>query len=223
MTHQWQLPFQVRVVRDPDRDDPISPCRGRRARLAIAGVAGLALATLPLAAAGANVPIGGGGGEGSSNGPVTVTIPIAITSLTVSTGSLTYGSCFHQDSTPATGLTLNGQCKTDLFTVTNTGDTADILVQGADATPTGGGTNWTLSKNTPLGLDQYTERTYNGGVGGPDLTNVAFCDFVYAANSCQAPIGSSATEFLAVFGPPSSTTPAASFSTTVTWTAGPPS
>ncbi len=133
------------------------------------------------------------------------------------------------------------------ITISNTGAAGHIKVQGSDAVPQGGGTpHWTLCGFgvTPLGqifagplcpfslsartakpgADQFREVvTTRAGcceLRGIDLQNPPQCDFNFSIQGgCGfVPARAFATEFLSMMGPSTSTSPATSFTTTVTWT-----
>ncbi len=121
--------------------------------------------------------------------------------------------------------------------ITNSGAGGHIQVQGSDAVPQGGGPHWTLcsqirtcsgpgitarAKNP--GADQFNEitRAEPTGSPGPELANTPQCDGAFKGGfgrDCgRALAGEAAAESLQVIGPASSTSPATSFTTTVTWT-----
>ena len=179
----------------------------------------------------------------SASGSVAVDIPISSApmptrSITVSPNAATY-ICANPD-----GLSFpNGRCNTERITIRNGAVPSRILVNGADAVPEGGGTNWVLCGGAVTGdptcvnagqpqpgADQYRESTvpFFPFSQGPILSNTPKCDTAFTAftfggsgGSCDAGPNQSSGETVALTGPASSTTMPDSFSTAIMWTASP--
>ncbi len=233
------FPYRLTFART---DTPARPRRqarpriGKRLALLVGGLATLGatgLFSLPAAAATGvppeTIP--------PTAGSVTATIPIAILSLTVSPSAVTYGNCTGGSSTPTALGFPNGTCHTNTvagrITITNTGAPGHIQVQGSDAVPKKGGKSWTLCWSTCSGFglpgaanpgpDQFREFVVGGiGQGSVELRTFPQCDLAFRFGTgplCgSAAAGAAATESLGMTGPTSSTSPATSFTTTVTWT-----
>jgi hypothetical protein len=204
----------------------------RRTRLAIAGAV-VAAAFLAAGAALAAAP----------SGSLTETIDVGVRSLTVSPPAVSICS-------PASPLTSpNGDCpSSDFIAVTNGPVGGHIDVNGTDAVPSDGGTHWTLcsyyvdcagpgfgSGHLP-GSDQYATGAYQtydqfGDAVGPFLENSPECDTSWSglAGARVSGLGvcvpvsanQTASEYLYVRGPSSSTDQSPTFTTSVTWTAVP--
>jgi hypothetical protein len=163
--------------------------------------------------------------------------PSAISFCSV-TSPLTYpdGSCGY-GHIPGSGSVTGG------VTITNTGAAGHIDVNGADAVPSDNVTsdNWTLCGSScdgptedglPAGAapqlpgpNQFELDTEsNTSVGfGPVVLNAPQCDtaFTGSTNACSATTGQSQDEAIGFTGPSSTTDTSSTFSTTITWTAGP--
>jgi hypothetical protein len=185
-------------------------------RLALAGLAALAVAAVPV-----------GSALAATSGSVSETITVAVRSVTVSPSSASLCSS-------ASPLTFpNGRCQTSNITITNGSAAGHIDVNGADAIPADSGTHWTLCAGTVAptcsgggnaGQDQYRENTFNNSNTSirPDLTNTPQCDTSFAPGSaCAAAAGQSTKEFIAMTGPSASTDTSSTFTSSVTWTAVP--
>lgn len=149
-----------------------------------------------------------------SNASLTATVSVAgqFKSVTVSTNSETFANCSGGSSSGATLGFPNGNCSTPSFEVTNNGSVPESLdVQATNATPSDGGTPWSLitSEASP-GQDQFrlsNQDAFLSTTPAPDT----------AAGTLQ-PNGV-ANESLTLTGPSASSDPSNTFSTAVTWTA----
>lgn len=154
---------------------------------------------------------------------VTARISVAIKSVTLSTSTLTYGGCSGGYSSAGLLGFPNGTCTTGTVTVTNGTAPSELLITGANATPTDGGRSWaicagpgspTCSALAPA-ADQYSEQD-----GAVHIGLSAACDERFSSSPCgQARPGQSTSESLTLHGPTSSTDQSSAFTTQITWTA----
>jgi hypothetical protein len=230
---------RIRIVRveTPDRSSPVRRHGWRPLALAISVMALVGLSAAPALAA----------SPGSSTGTITVAAT-AVYSVTVSP-SFSFGICTANGGAPSTGSTLvfpNGYCfsgtasgsvYTAGVTITNTGAAGHIDVNGANADPSDLGTPWTLcglATTTPCpsgsatpGANQFEMTTWgdpNGGNAYTTLSNSPVCDMAFdggTSGGCSATSGASQIEGQNMVGPESSTDTSSTFTTTLTWTAGP--
>ncbi len=163
-------------------------------------------------------------GAGTTSASLTATIPVApppVMSVTLSASSDAYGSCV-TPSGPTPGLAFpNGQCNTPTFTATAGTASEDIDVQGSNAVPSDGGTQWTLFPTADPGANQFYELTHENSSGstGTILSDTPACDLAFD-DGCAATAGEiGLPEELEMLGPSSSSDSSSSFTTTVTWTA----
>jgi hypothetical protein len=120
-------------------------------------------------------------------------------------------------------------------TVTNTGITANIKINGSDAVPADGGTSWVLcntgqnpanactgSHGKSPGLNQYLLRNFGLGRAGLDsvgLTNSPTCDVAFgSATKCMATSGLAMSEGIELVGPSASADISTHWHITITWT-----
>jgi hypothetical protein len=160
------------------------------------------------------------------------TINVAVRSLTVSPSSVSVCSTQSPLTFP------NGSCSTPTITITNGAAGGHIDIAGTNAVPSDQtGTSWALcveltsctGSNGYPGADQYREyNLVNPGAGtayqGLDLTTAGACDEVFDEPSgfaCSSSPGQTATEFVNLMGPASSTDQSPTFSASITWTAVP--
>ncbi|HEY1830006.1 MAG TPA: hypothetical protein VGG38_07175 [Acidimicrobiales bacterium] len=167
--------------------------------------------------------------------PTTISFCSAGTPLTYPNGLCTYGNL------PNSGPVTDG------VTITNTGTAGDIDVNGANAVPSDGVTadDWTLCNGTSAsddpsavncpgadngnpghpGSNQYaldTEANISGGTVPYPLSDSPTCDVAFSGlETCAATSEQSQEEALFLEGPSSTTDTSATFTTTITWTAGP--
>ena len=190
----------------------------------VATLAATLVATLMLAAP-ANA-------AGSASTHVTVAAA-AVRSVTVNDATLQLGSCTYGSQSTGDVLAFpHGECiSPSPPTITNGGVAGHIYVSTTGITPSDNGTPWTICSclGAP-GPDQANVFTT------PNLTSSTrayvgthpLCDTAFAPHggamqtgSCQAAPFQSATEYLLLDGPSSSTDTATTWSFDVTWTAMP--
>lgn len=222
------FPYRLRLVHleavPAVRLDRLSRCP-RRLRLASAALVAAAVGCLSVVPATAD-----------TSGTLGATITLVTFSLTVSPTSAAYGGCFGGNSSVGALGFPNGGCDITPVTVTNTStaSTAHIDVNGANAAPSDGGTQWVLVAppvGSVPGKDQYSESTLPApgtcGVFCSDnmaLGNSPICDQVFhpaATDACAATPGQVGSERVSMRGPSSSTDSSPTFTTSITWTAGP--
>jgi hypothetical protein len=151
-----------------------------------------------------------------------------VRSITVSPTSLRYGPCQGGTSHGSVLGFPNGACAGLAVTVTNTGSTTRIGVLATVATPSGGGTAWTLC-GAPVGppcagslpgVDQFVQRV-KGPNGSLILALSLQCDATVGTR-CQLAAGVSVAQSLSIIGPSSSSNAkATTYSTSITWEAIP--
>lgn len=229
---------RIRIVRvgAPVRSSPVRRHGWRPLALAISVMSLVSLSAAPALAA----------STGSSTGTITVATP-AVYSVTVSPSTFSFGSC-GTNLGASTGSSLgfpNGKCLygtgsgsvyTTGFTITNTGAAGHIDVNGANAVPSDAGTPWTLCTEQSTctndgglypGANQFqvnTEADPEGSNAYAILSNSPACDGAFdggTTGGCSAASGASQIEGLVMTGPESSTDTSSTFTTTLTWTAGP--
>jgi hypothetical protein len=215
--------------------------RGSRLAVVLVAVAGLAAcATSP-----GGTPTGTPG-KGSSIAITLKTVP-TIVSVTVSPSSASFGGCAGGNASVNTASTStalgfpNGHCLlgtpgahgTFPITVTNSGVAADVYVNGDNAVPSDGGTQWGLCNfgTNPAkacsaddgklpGANQYVVQNFTAGsMNAAGLTGTMTCDTQFAAGGCSAVQGDAQSEGILLTGPASSTDQATSWTVTITWTA----
>jgi hypothetical protein len=224
---------RIRIVRveTPDRSFPVRRHGWRPLALAIAVMSLVSLSAAPALAA----------STGSSTGTITVAAP-AVYSITVSPSTFSFGRCETPGAVSTEGLAFpNGYCYngagsggvyTTGITITNTGAAGHIDVNGTNAVPTDvGGTPWTLCGSVSTtctngglpGANQFTVTTAGVTTGGDytALSNSPACDEAFDLGTCSAASGASQIEGQILTGPESSTDTSSTFTTTLTWTAGP--
>ena len=158
----------------------------------------------------------------------------AVRSVTVSLASLKLGSCTYGSA--STGDTLafpNGRCISPVPPViTNGGVAGHIDVATTAPTPADGGTLWAVCACTsgPPGADQIgIETTQSPGTRSfSPVVTTPRCDGAWSptvgiqgGSPCAANPFQSATEYIQILGPASSTDPSTSWSFDVTWSAVP--
>jgi hypothetical protein len=151
--------------------------------------------------------------QASPGASLTATVPVSaqFKSVTLSTGSATFGNCVGGSSTGNVLGFPNGTCSTPAFTVTNNGTVPESLdVQATNATPSDNGTPWALIGSGTPGADQYQL-----GNGSEPFSTTATPDVIAAT----LPPLSDVSEALTLVGPSRSSDASPSFSTAVTWTA----
>jgi hypothetical protein len=222
----------LRIGMNATRKLPIDGCRQRWRRTAIAAFAAGALALIPAASAPA---------AGTAN--LNMAIDVAVRSLTVSPGSI------NECDSPLTfpnDLCPHLENLAAQITITNGGAGGHVDVNGTNAVPSdGSGNDWLLCQAIgPVGCaggglpgaDQFSQQTCgtfsSGPVSGSSCSTYVTagpeCDtaFEWSATSgsvagCASTAGQTATEFLDLRGPSSSSDQSPVFTTTVTWTAVP--
>jgi hypothetical protein len=215
--------------------------RGSRLVVVLAAVAGLAACATSTGGTPAGTP-----GKGSSIAISLKVVP-TIVSVTVSPSSASFGGCAGGNAgvnTASTSTELgfpNGHCSLGTpgahgsfpITVTNTGVAADVYVNGGNAVPSDGGTQWGLCNfgTNPAkacsadggklpGANQYVVQNFTAGsVNTAGLTGTMTCDTQFAAGGCSAVQGDAQSEGILLTGPASSSDQATSWTVTITWTA----
>jgi hypothetical protein len=172
-------------------------------------------------------------------------------SVTVSTSAATFGNCTGGSAnadTLSTSTALgypNGQCTVGTpavsfpITITYTGPPGSVLVGGSNATPSDGGTGWSLCNTTATctgpggglpGADQYLLKNFGQYINNPTaLTGGLVCDYEWGPDGCSAvtsepSLTESHSEGIELIGPESSDDTSTLWTVPVTWmaTAGPP-
>ena len=236
------FPYRLSFVRRPAVDPPTRVLPGRAGpRLAlIVGAAALAMTGVPAVQAAAD-----------TSGSSALTINTVTLSITVAPATGAFGFCLNGNST-ATQLGFpNGECyapvdannQVQRITITNTGGSGHVRVQGSNAVPNAGSGSWTLCSPVGgalpacgggpglAGRDQFLLATVhpdasfgNSGTTGVYLTSELVCDSgingATATDPCALASAASAQEFLILGGPSATTNPSATFTTTVTWIIG---
>jgi hypothetical protein len=228
---------RIRIVRveTPDRSSPARRHGWRPLTLAIAVMALVGISAAPALAA------------STGSGTATINIVPAVYSVTVSPATFSFGLCSTRLGA-STGSSLgfpDGYCYygtgtstyTTGVTITNTGAAGHIDVNGSNAVPSDAGTPWTLCSEqggtcTYLSGGLYypgANQFQLGNLADPDgsnaytiISNSPACDEAFDASvGCSAASGASQIEGLEMTGPESSTDTSSTFTTTLTWTAGP--
>ena len=213
---------------------------GPRTVIALVAVAGLAACTS------SSGTTAGTAGKGSSIAVSLKVVPTII-SVTVSPSSASFGGCtggnasVNTASTPAALGFPNGHCWLGTpgtngsfpIKITNTGVAADVYVNGGNAVPSDGGTQWDLCNfgTKPAtacsgdggklpGNNQYVVQNFAAGsMNAAGLTNTMTCDTLFAAGRCSAVEGSARSEGILLTGPASSSDQSTSWTVTIMWTA----
>ena len=231
---------RIRIVRveTPDRSSPVRRHGWRPLALAISVMALVGLSAVPALAA----------NTGSSTATINILPPVY--SVTVSPATFSFGLCSTRLGA-STGGSLGfpdgycyygngpGSVYTTGVTIANTGAAGHIDVNGSNAVPSDAGTPWTLCSEavgtcTLLqgglyypGANQFqlvTSADPEGGNASTILSNSPACDAAFdggTSGGCSAAIGASQIEGITLAGPESSTDTSSTFTTTLTWTAGP--
>ena len=212
----------------------------RRTVIALVTVAGLAACST------SSGPTAGTPGKGSSIAISLKVVP-TIVSVTVSPSSASFDGCiggkagFDTQSTPTALGFPNGRCSlgapgtfgTFPITITNTGVAADVYVNGGNAVPSDGGTQWNLCNlgaNPAVacsgddgklpGNNQYVVQNFTAdSIHHAGLTNTITCDTEFAAGGCSAVQGTNQSEGILLTGPSSTSDQSTSWTVTITWTA----
>jgi hypothetical protein len=231
---------RIRIVRveTPDRSSPVRRHGWRPLALTISVMALVGLSAAPALAA----------NTGSSTATINVAGPVY--SVTVSPATFAFGLCSTRLGASTGGSlgfpdgycyygTGSGSVYTSGITITNTGAAGHIDVNGSSAVPSDAGTPWTLCSEggatcTSLqgslyypGANQFqlgTEADPQGSNAYTILSNSPACDAAFdggTSGGCTAAIGASQIEGINLAGPESSTDTSSTFTTTLTWTAGP--
>jgi hypothetical protein len=229
---------RIRIVRveTPDRSSHVRRHGWRPLAMAISVMALVSLSAAPALAA----------STGSST--ATINVMTAVYSVTVSPAAFSFGNCSGGTSTSSSLGFPDGHCGYGSsagstfatgVTITNTGAAGHINVNGANAVPSDAGTPWTLCSEgggtcTNLvgglyypGANQFSVETLSDDSSGNAyivLSNSPACDQAFdagPAGGCSAASGASQIEGQILSGPESSTDTSSTFTTTLTWTAGP--
>ena len=242
---------RIRIERRPSglarasggRGIPRSAWRRNGPRLVTALVAAAGLAACATSSGGTPA---GTPGKGSSIAISLKVVP-TIVSVTVAPSSAGFGACAGGDpsvNTASTATSLgfpNGHCSLGIagahgsfpITITNSGVAADVYVNGDNAVPSDGGTQWGLcnfgtnpakacsagSGKLP-GNNQYVVQNFTSGSMNPTgLTGTMTCDTQFAAGGCSAVQGVAQAEGILLTGPASSSDQSTEWTVTITWTA----
>ena len=240
--------IRIRIERAPPTMAPSagrwSPRSGLRAAVAILAAAGLA--GLAACGAGGTSSTPGTPGGSSSISISLKTVPTVV-SVSVSPSTATFGNCAGGNGSVDTASTSgalgfpNGHCWLGKpgsggsypVTITNTGVAARIFVNGGNAVPSDGGTQWGLCNlgSSPAvtcsagsgklpGNNQYLLQTFAAGSENTaGLTNNSVCDPEFAAGSCAAVTGDAQQEGIVITGPELSSDTSTSWTVTIKWTA----
>ncbi len=236
--------IRIRVERPP----PIArsaarPGRTRRSRsraaIALVAVAGLAACSTG--------PSSAGTPGGSSSIAISLKVVPTVVSVTVSPSKESFGACsggnasVNTGSTPAALGFPNGTCWVGKsgpggsypISITNTGVAATIDVNGTNAVPSDGGTQWGLCNlgahpaaacsndgGKLPGNNQYVVQNFAAGSeNSAGLTGSRVCDSEFAAGGCSAVQGNAQQEGIELTGPASTADQSTSWTVTITWTA----
>ena len=171
------------------------------------------------------------GATTSTTAQFTGTVPLAVSSVTVSPGSGTFGNCSGGTGGTTNTLALpNGTCTTTV-NVNESGGSAYIYAAASNASASDGGTGWSLcvpnSKvSTPTcssgalpGTDQFALKgVFPGGAGW--LGSASAC-LPGPPAACTSLSNTAQPAQLTLYGPTKSSDDASSFSVTVTFTVVP--
>src|ERR1700684_2644074 len=216
--------------------------RGRApAAVAILAAAGLAACSATPTSSAPGTP------GGSSSISISLKTVPTLVSVTVSPSTARFGGCSGGNRSVNTASTSgalgfpNGQCWLGKagsggsypITITNTGVAAKIFVNGGNAVPSDGGTQWGLCNlgSSPAvacanrsgkmpGNNQYLLQNFAAGSDNTaGLTNNSVCDPEFSAGSCQAVTGDAQQEGIEITGPELSSDVATSWTLAIKWTA----
>lgn len=236
--------IRIRIERTPT----VAPAVGSWLRRGRAPAAVAILATAGLAAC-STTPTSSAPGTpgGSSSISISLKTVPTLVSVTVSPSTARFGGCSGGNRSVNTASTSgalgfpNGQCWLGKagsggsypITITNTGVAAKIFVNGGNAVPSDGGTQWGLCNlgSSPAvgcangsgkmpGNNQYLLQNFAAGSDNTaGLTNNSVCDPEFSAGSCQAVTGDAQQEGIEITGPELSSDTATSWTVTIKWTA----
>lgn len=206
-----------------ERRHSIAPRRGVRPIVMASGL----LALMPIVIA----PAADAATSGSNISTVTV-LPPLLRSVTVTSPSHQFGGCVSTGLGSQSGLTVpGGECflaGSDGVTISNGPLASEIDVNGGDAVPSDGGTDWALPASLSsyaLGTDVYEEKVFpnTGGLGPVSLVDSPVCDTVFLGiqpgDACEsASPGQSTIESLNLYAPSATTDIASTRTITTTWT-----
>jgi hypothetical protein len=239
--------IRIRIERTPPTVAPAARLRSRR-RAAPAAIAILAAAGLATAcSAGGTSSMPGTPGGSSSIAISLKTVPTLV-SVSVSPSTAKFSSCAGGNGSANTASTSgalgfpNGQCwfgksgsgGSYPITITNTGVAAKIFVNGGNAVPSDGGTQWGLCNlgSSPAvgcangsgklpGNNQYLLQNFAASkqMNTAGLTGNSVCDIEFAAGGCGAVTGDAQQEGIEITGPELSSDTSTSWTVTIRWTA----
>jgi hypothetical protein len=236
--------IRIRIERTPTAAPAVGSWlrRGRApAAVAILAAAGLAACSATPTSSAPGTP------GGSSSISISLKTVPTLVSVTVSPSTARFGGCSGGNRSVNTASTSgalgfpNGQCWLGKagsggsypITITNTGVAAKIFVNGGNAVPSDGGTQWGLCNlgSSPAvgcangsgkmpGNNQYLLQNFAAGSDNTaGLTNNSVCDPEFSAGSCQAVTGDAQQEGIEITGPELSSDTATSWTVTIKWTA----
>jgi hypothetical protein len=236
--------IRIRIERTPTAAPAVGSWlrRGRApAAVAILAAAGLAACSATPTSSAPGTP------GGSSSISISLKTVPTLVSVTVSPSTARFGGCSGGNRSVNTASTSgalgfpNGQCwlgkagsgGSHPITITNTGVAAKIFVNGGNAVPSDGGTQWGLCNlgSSPAvgcangsgkmpGNNQYLLQNFAAGSDNTaGLTNNSVCDPEFSAGSCQAVTGDAQQEGIEITGPELSSDTATSWTVTIKWTA----
>jgi hypothetical protein len=237
--------IRIRIERTPPGAAPSagrwSLRTGSRAAVAILAAAGLAGCSTGGTSSAPGTP------GGSSSISISLKTVPTVVSVSVSPSTTRFGSCTGGNRSVDTASTSdalgfpNGQCWVGKagsggsypITITNTGVAARIFVNGGNAVPSDGGTQWGLCNlgSSPAvgcaeasgklpGNNQYLLQNFAAGSENTaGLTSNSVCDPEFAAGSCAAVTGDAQQEGIAITGPELSSDTSTSWTVTIKWTA----
>jgi hypothetical protein len=238
--------IRIRIERTPPT---MAPAARLWAHRRVAGAVVAILAAAGLAAACSTTPTSSAPGTpgGSSSISISLKTVPTLVSVTVSPSTARFGGCSGGNRSVNTASTSgalgfpNGQCWLGKagsggsypITITNTGVAAKIFVNGGNAVPSDGGTQWglcNLGSNPAVacangsgkmpGNNQYLLQNFAaGGENTAGLTNNSVCDPEFAAGGCAAVTGDAQQEGIKITGPELSSDTATSWTVTIKWTA----
>jgi hypothetical protein len=236
--------IRIRIERTPTAAPAVGSWlrRGRApAAVAILAAAGLAACSATPTSSAPGTP------GGSSSISISLKTVPTLVSVTVSPSTARFGGCSGGNRSVNTASTSgalgfpNGQCWLGKagsggsypITITNTGVAAKIFVNGGNAVPSDGGTQWGLCNlgSSPAvgcangsgkmpGNNQYLLQNFAAGSDNTaGLTSNSVCDPEFSAGSCQAVTGDAQQEGIEITGPELSSDTATSWTVTIKWTA----
>jgi hypothetical protein len=242
-------PFRIEIIHQDSADPRARRSTVAARRLLTVGVA-VILTMGASVGAGATPTPAPSASPSEAPGTAIVSIPLVTMALQVSPSTVSVRNCRGGNSTPTRMGFPRAHCETDTILILAQSQ-GQVFVQFSDATPADGGTPWRLCARQSWSVCNNNPRDiYEVSTGGgypityscawfcpPDLTcgflsacydpYVPSCDHHFHGGDsrdhlCDARDGASATEFLDIAGPSSSSEYNTTYTTHITWIIVPP-